>query len=65
MSWSLGLGNRGKTGLMESIEFYLCPLGCGEGSSKMKKWAAWVFILGIWAVLASSFTWAWSKDILI
>jgi hypothetical protein len=31
----------------------------------MKKWAAWMFILGIGAVLASGCTWAWSKDTIV
>ena len=31
----------------------------------MKKLAAWIFILGAWAVLASGCTWAWSKDTIV
>ncbi len=31
----------------------------------MKKLATLVLILGIWAVLASGCSWAWSKDIVV
>ncbi len=36
-----------------------------QGGCKMKKLATLVLILGIWAVLASGCSWAWSKDIVV
>ena len=36
-----------------------------QGRCEMKRLASFLLIVGIWAVLASGCTWAWSKDTIV
>jgi hypothetical protein len=54
-----------RKGFAPSSLFYLISQERQETSFRLKRMATLIIIVGIWGVLASGCTWAWSRDTIV
>jgi len=61
--WPIFPGER--KGLAPSSRLHLIPKEQPERSFRLRRMATLIIIIGIWGVLASGCTWAWSRDTIV